>query len=95
MPLPDDYSPVLVAYLDDILFSDPPVARSVTPSSLPSLRSPSPDFSPFMAEPLQLRDIPSAYQDRWPTFMGAATAWYSDSVAALGNIPTAVRYHRL
>jgi len=93
MSLPDDYSPILIGYLDDILFSDFPAARSATPSSMPSLRSPSPDYSPFMAEPLRLREPPNIQQGNWPTFMGAATPWHADSSATLGSIATAVRRH--
>lgn len=93
MSLPDEYSPVFISLLEDILFADSPIASSETHSSMPSLRSPSPDLSPLMADPLEPRGTLAGYQGIWPTFVGAATPWYSESVTVLGDLPTAVRYY--
>jgi hypothetical protein len=46
-----------------------------------------------MADPLEPRDTLAGYQGIWPTFVGAATPWYSESVTVLGDLPTAVRYY--
>ncbi|KAJ7189353.1 hypothetical protein GGX14DRAFT_580789 [Mycena pura] len=89
MSLPDDFSPVFASLLEDFLFPDSSTASSDTHSSMPSLRSPTPNLGPFMAEPLQRRDPRTGHHDTWPTFMGAATSWHSDAAATLGSIATA------
>ncbi|KAJ7197350.1 hypothetical protein GGX14DRAFT_574142 [Mycena pura] len=89
MSLPDDFSPVFSSLLEDFLFLDSSTASSDTHSSMPPLRSPTPNLGPFMAEPLQRRDPRTGHHDTWPTFMGAASAWHSDSAATLGSIATA------
>lgn len=60
---------------------------------MPPLRSPSPGLGPQMLDPFKRRNGHPDSDSDWPNFMGAATPWYAEPVAALAHLPTAVRRH--